>query len=111
MLRPIRRAALQLLRESGVFRWVRDSGWRKDRLLILCYHGISRYDEHQWRPTLYMEPEVFRQRLEILKQGNYNVLPLGEGIRRLQARDLPPRTVAITFDAGGNYFYTGRFPL
>src|ERR1700676_4709442 len=97
MLRPVRRAALHLLRSAGVFRLVGDSEWRKNRLLILCYHGISRNDEHLWRPSLYMQPEVLRQRLEILKRGNYNVVPLGEGLQRLQAGNLPSRSVAITF--------------
>jgi len=111
MLRPIRRAALQLLRSSGVFRLVGDSEWRKNRLLILCYHGISRNDEHLWRPSLYMQPEILGQRLEILKRGGYNVLPLRDGIWRLQAGELPSRGVAITFDDGGYDFYTAAFPL
>src|SRR6478736_9091008 len=98
MLIPVRRAALHLLRSAGVFRLVSDSKWRRNRLLILCYHGISRYDEHVWRPSLYMHPEVLRQRLEVLKQGRYNVLRLGEALQRLQTGDLPPRSLAITFD-------------
>jgi peptidoglycan/xylan/chitin deacetylase (PgdA/CDA1 family) len=90
---------------------VADSNWRKNRLLILCYHGISRTDEHLWRPTLYMQPEVLRRRLEILKQGHYNVLPLGEALQRLKAGELPARSVAITFDDGGYDFYAAGFPV
>ena len=110
MLRHIRRAVLHLQRSAGVFRLVADSKWRKNRLLILCYHGVSRLDEHLWRPNLYMQPEILRQRLEILKRGQYNVLPLGEGLRRLQAAELPPKSVAITFDDGGYDFYAAAFP-
>jgi peptidoglycan/xylan/chitin deacetylase (PgdA/CDA1 family) len=111
MLRPVRRATLQLLRSSGIFRLVGESEWRKKRLLILCYHGISRNDEHVWRPNLYMQPEVLRQRLELLKRGGYNVLPLGEGLHRLRAEELPPKSVTITFDDGGYDFYSQAFPL
>ena len=111
MLRPIRRGILHLQRSSGVFRLVADSDWRRNRLLILCYHGISRSDEHVWRPTLYMQPGVLRQRLEILKQGRYNVLPLGEGLQLLRAGNLPSRSVAITFDDGGFDFYSAAFPV
>ena len=111
MLRHIRRAVLHLQRSAGVFRLMADSKWRRNRLLILCYHGISRSDEHVWRPSLYMHPEVLRQRLEILQQGRYNVLRLGEALQRLQAGDLPPRSVAITFDDGGYDFYAAGFPV
>lgn len=111
MLRPILRAALNLQKSCGIFRLVRESNWRKNRLLILCYHGISRVDEHLWRPSLYMQPEVFRRRLEILKDGAYRVLPLGDGLRQLQAGELPARSIAITFDDGGYDFYAAAFPL
>jgi peptidoglycan/xylan/chitin deacetylase (PgdA/CDA1 family) len=111
MFRHIRQAVLHLQRRSGMFRLVVNSQWRTNRLLILCYHGISRYDEHLWRPRLYMHPEVLRQRLEILKQGGYNVLPLGEGLRRLQTAELPPKSVVLTFDDGGYDFYAAAFPV
>lgn len=94
-----------------MFHRVADSRWRRNRLLILCYHGVSRTDEHLFRPNLYMQPGILRERLEILKQGQYSVLPLGEGLRRLQAADLPPKSVAITFDDGGYDFYAAAFPI
>ena len=111
MLRNIRRALLHLQQRSGAFRLVLNSRWRSKRLLILCYHGVSRMDEHLWRPSLYMQPEIFRQRLQILDRGKYNVLPLGEGLRRLQAAELPPKSVVITFDDGGYDFYAAAFPV
>src|SRR5438552_9920504 len=67
MRKQIRRAALLLLRNTGVFRLLRESEWRRQRLLILCYHGISLEDEHEWRPGLYMEPRILEQRLGILE--------------------------------------------
>ena len=58
-----------------------------------------------------MKPEILHQRLEILKKGEYNVLPLEEGLRWLRAGQLPPRSVAITFDDGGYDFYAEAFPV
>ncbi|HEX8984267.1 MAG TPA: polysaccharide deacetylase family protein [Bryobacteraceae bacterium] len=94
-----------------MFRAVAASPWRRDRLIILCYHGISLADEHLWDPTLYMAPEDFAHRLEILKRERYRVLPLADAIDRLYARDLPPRSVAITFDDGGYDFHALAWPL
>jgi peptidoglycan/xylan/chitin deacetylase (PgdA/CDA1 family) len=111
MRKPIRRAALHLLQNTGVFRLLRESEWRRQRLLILCYHGISLEDEHLWRPGLYMEPRTLEQRLEILRAGDYNVLPLGEALQRLFAKELPPRSVSLTFDDGTYDFYKQAYPI
>jgi peptidoglycan/xylan/chitin deacetylase (PgdA/CDA1 family) len=111
MLRNIRRSVLRLQRSSGMFRLVADSKWRRNRLLILCYHGISRLDEHLWRPNLYMRSEIFQERLEILERGRYNVLALREALQRLEAGQLPPRSLVITFDDGGYDFYAAAFPV
>lgn len=111
MQKYIRRTALQVLRGAGVFRLVRNSQWRQQRLLILCYHGIAQEDEHEWRPGLYMHPRVLEQRLQILKDGRYNVVGLGDGLQSLRERRLPPRSVAITFDDGCYDFYSQAYPL
>lgn len=111
MLRSAKLATLGLLRSYGVFRLIKNSGWRQQRLLILCYHGTSIEEEHLWRPALYIQPEKLQQRLELLKKGNYAVLPLGEALQRLDGGTLPPGSVAITFDDGTYDFYAKAFPL
>jgi peptidoglycan/xylan/chitin deacetylase (PgdA/CDA1 family) len=111
MVRKIKRLTLDLLRNAGVFRVVANSKWRQSRLLILCYHGISLEDEHLWRPTLYMHADLLAQRLEALRTSRCSVLPLGEALARLRSSDLPPRSVAITFDDGTYDFYKQAYPL
>jgi len=111
MVRKAKLAALGLLRSAGCFELVGNSTWRRQRLLILCYHGVSLHDEHEWRPRLYMSPEQLDQRLELIERLRCSVLPLAEALPRLQARDLPPRSVAITFDDGTYDFYKQAYPL
>jgi peptidoglycan/xylan/chitin deacetylase (PgdA/CDA1 family) len=111
MLRKIKLAGLGLLRGAGAFHLVANSQWRRERLLILCYHGVSLDDEHQWRPQLYMPASLLEKRLETLRALQCSVLPLGDALTRLRSRDLPPRSVAITFDDGTYDFYKQAFPL
>jgi peptidoglycan/xylan/chitin deacetylase (PgdA/CDA1 family) len=114
-MRQIFRAAksviLSTARRTGVFEVVRDSRWRQQRLLILAYHGVSLQDEHEWNPGLYMSPEKFESRLEILERGGYTVLPLADALAALDESRLPPRCVALTFDDGYYDFYVRVFPL
>jgi peptidoglycan/xylan/chitin deacetylase (PgdA/CDA1 family) len=110
MRKFLRRAVLGTLKTCGAFSFARESDWRRQRLLILCYHGISLEDEHQWRPALYISPQKLERRLEILRRGNYAVLPLGDLLERLYRNDLPPRAVALTFDDGTYDFYKQAYP-
>jgi peptidoglycan/xylan/chitin deacetylase (PgdA/CDA1 family) len=110
MKTQLRRAALTILKSCGAFDLVQRSDWRRNRLLILCYHGISLEDEDQWRPHLYMSPGQLERRLDILRDGKYVVLPLAEALERLYRKDLPLRSVALTFDDGNYDFYRQAWP-
>ena len=69
-------------------------------LRILCYHGFSMIDEHEWEPFTFMSEDVFRGRLQLLKDGGFNVLPLSEALERLANQTLPPLATVITMDDG-----------
>jgi peptidoglycan/xylan/chitin deacetylase (PgdA/CDA1 family) len=108
--RPLRLASLALLKGGGALKWVRDSRWRDQRLLILCYHGISIEEEHLWRPATYIHPALFEKRMERLARGRYQVLPLGDAVERLYRGDLPSRSAVITFDDGTYDFLEHAYP-
>ncbi len=107
----LKQAVLHVAKSLGAFALVRDSAWRRRRLLILCYHGVSMDDEHEWSPTLYVTQDHLRQRLRMLREGGYTILPLDEATRRLYEGTLPPRSVAITFDDGAVDFGVRAVPV
>ena len=78
------------------------SSWRQNRLLILCYHGIAMGDEAGSHPEMFLPPETFARRMEILSRSDCRVLPLGEGLHFLQrncrreASRLPLTTARLT---------------
>jgi peptidoglycan/xylan/chitin deacetylase (PgdA/CDA1 family) len=110
ILRAAKTVILNAAHRAGVLEAVRDSRWRRERLLILGYHGISLEDEHEWNPALYMSPSTFEARLAALDRGGYTILPLAEALAALDESRLPPRSVALTFDDGYFDFYVKVFP-
>jgi peptidoglycan/xylan/chitin deacetylase (PgdA/CDA1 family) len=110
-LRAIKLSTLTLTSALGVFRAVRDSDWRARQLLILCYHGVSIDDEHEWAPGLYLTARAFENRLQLLARHGCSVLPLEEGLTRLYEGRLPPRSVVITFDDGSHDFRACAMPV
>ena len=111
MLRQAKLTALRVAEVSGFSRLLSDSAWRRRRLLILCYHGVSLDDEHEWAPHLYLPPDLFRHRMRIVADSGCSVLPLGEALGRLREGTLPRRAVAITVDDGAYDFYRLTFPI
>jgi peptidoglycan/xylan/chitin deacetylase (PgdA/CDA1 family) len=103
-------SVLRVAETTGIAHLLSASAYRRNRLLILCYHGVSRYDEHEWG-SLYISPETFRRRMESLAEARCNVLPLTEAVNRLQRGTLPDRAVSITFDDGFHDFFSVAFPI
>lgn len=102
---------LRVARSIGLFWLMRRSAWRRARLLILCYHGVSMIDEHEWNSELYITQERLRERLQRLKEGGYTILPLTDALKKLQAGALPPRAIALTFDDGPCDFAERAVPV
>src|SRR5271157_500696 len=105
MLRSLKLAVYQAAKRTGYFAAVASSAWRRNRFVILCYHGIALDDEHRWNPYLYITADLLRRRLETLRKFGCNLLPLGEAVERLYKGSLPARSVVLTFDDGFFDFY------
>lgn len=110
MSKILKNLAYRIATGTGFCMVVANSLWRRRRLSILCYHGISLDDEHIWNPSLFITADHFRARLDRLLRGGYNVLPLGEALERLADGSLPPKAAAITFDDGNHDFFVHAAP-
>jgi len=111
MLHTVKLRLLASANRLGITALVANSAWRRQRLLILCYHGISLRDEHVWNPGLYMDRRRFESRMEHLRTARCHVLSLGEGLDRLRRGELPERSVAVTFDDGWHDFHQVAMPI
>jgi peptidoglycan/xylan/chitin deacetylase (PgdA/CDA1 family) len=110
VVRTVRAGTLSAMRRSGLGKLLGNSAWRRRRLLIVGYHGISLNDEHEWS-DLYISPEHFERRLAVIREEGCTVLPLAEGIRRLYDGTLPDRSLVITFDDGAYDFHARAAPI
>lgn len=105
MLKDLKVSLVGLARRFGLMGFVLSSRWRRSRLPILGYHGLSLADEHYCLPGLFMTADGFRRRMQLLRDLDIRVLPLEEAVERLYAGMLPERSAAITIDDGfyGSY--------
>ena len=73
-------AVLGTMKTLGAFSRAGGSEERRNKLAILCYHGISIDDEHQWMTKLFITPEDFRGRLQALRDMGAKVLRTGAAL-------------------------------
>lgn len=107
----LKQLAFECIWRSGCARFVLRSRWRRQRLLVLCYHGTSIDDEHEWDAQLYITPAHLRRRLQLIREAGCTVLPFDEAIARLYRDDLPPGALAVTYDDGAHDFAAQAFPV
>ena len=93
-----RRLLLHVARALGIFALARrlTSRWVR----ILCYHGISIGDQHEFSPGLFMRSETFERRLRTLAAGNWRVVELDEALAAMANNTVSGAPVAITIDDG-----------
>jgi len=82
MQKKFKQATLRSLKSAGVSTLIHNSRWRRQRLLILAYHGIFLFDEHLWNGSKFLSADIFRARLELLRKSSRAVLPLGVAAAR-----------------------------
>ena len=70
------------------------------KLRIMCYHGFSFSDEHQFRPQLYMQAALFEKRMDWLAKEGYSIISLGDAYDLLSSGRLKKKSVVITIDDG-----------
>lgn len=87
-----------LCKMLGLF-WISRVIYKKD-LRILCYHGFTLKKEHEFLPGLFIEPEVFAQRMQYLADKKYKVITLQEAYELKEARNFPDDGIVITIDDG-----------
>lgn len=100
---------LYILRLLGVFRLSRRLTAR--RLRILCYHGISQQDEHDFNAGVFMRRETFEQRMALIKKLGLPVITLDDAVRKLDSGQLPPLATVITIDDGWYGTYAHMYPV
>lgn len=83
---------------------------------ILLYNHISDDLEDnpyfQWESAVDIPSDTFRQQMAVLKEAGYTAIPMQLLVTALnEGVDLPPRPVAITFDANTKGIYRKAFPI
>lgn len=96
--RNLKLALYRLAKAFGLFRLARTLTARSVR--ILAYHGFSQSDEHQFRPKLFITPQTFERRMDLIAAGGYRVATLDDAVRQLSNGGVQTDTVAITIDDG-----------
>jgi peptidoglycan/xylan/chitin deacetylase (PgdA/CDA1 family) len=102
------RSRLRLLAAVLILALMPKAGLGADQVTAFVYHrfGDSRY------PSTNTTLAEFRSHLETLRTGGYQVLPLGDIVKRLRkGTPLPDRCVAITVDDAFRSFLRGAMPL
>lgn len=108
MKRTVKLAALRCLSAIGLFALARMLTRHEAR--ILCYHGFSYRDEHEFAPQLFMQPATFRQRLDQIAAHGFQVVSLQDLVRRVRARESLTDLLVITVDDGWTGFARYALP-
>ena len=72
----------------------------RSRLRILCYHGFSIGDQHEFSPLLFIRPDTFDRHLKLIVQMGIPVVSLNDGLKLLRTNAVRHGETVITIDDG-----------
>jgi peptidoglycan/xylan/chitin deacetylase (PgdA/CDA1 family) len=79
---------------------------------ILTYHCVTDFPKEKEIPYDNVPPALFEFHMRILEKGRFNVIPLGDLAAILESKkNIPPRTLAITFDDGYKNNFLNALPV
>lgn len=84
---------------------------KKNEVLILLYHNVTDKKKLSTEDDLYVHIDDFRQQLDYIVNNGYNVLTV-EQLYELKEnnKEIPPKSIVLTFDDGDKSSYTTVFP-
>lgn len=83
----------------------------RNEVRVLCYHGFTLDNESKFLPKLFIDPEIFSERMRHLKEAGYNLITLDQATKGLQAGTLPYNAVVLTIDDGFHGVYSKAAPI
>lgn len=99
---------LYLLKFGGIFLLAKF--FNRNKLRILCYHGISLEDEHKFIPSNFIKFTTLQKKVQWLRKSNYTIISLEQAIRALKNKQNLRNCVVITFDDGFESILEEAFP-
>jgi peptidoglycan/xylan/chitin deacetylase (PgdA/CDA1 family) len=79
----------------AISRWI-----LRNKVRVLCYHGFTTLDEHLNVPGLFIQPNVFADRMNYLQRKGYKVIGLNEAYQDVSTGVKDNSRVVITIDDG-----------
>lgn len=101
--------AKSILVRSGIVTIAREWPRAACSATILRYHSVSAASDY-CSPTIAVSPELFEKQMEYLSR-HYKVFSLDDLVLGFESRDLPHKSVAITFDDGYADNATAALPV
>jgi peptidoglycan/xylan/chitin deacetylase (PgdA/CDA1 family) len=109
MMLEFKRFALRLCKAFGLFAIAQRLTGADVR--ILCYHGTWRTDDGFAGDSMFIQPQTFARRLDLLTRMGFAVVPLADAISSLASGQRPRRlTAVITIDDGWYGTYADMVP-
>jgi len=82
-----------------------------DKVRILCYHGISIGDQHDFEPILFMRQETFQRRMEFIRRRGCQIVTLSDGVAMIETGDIRGCPTVVTIDDGWKGTFTRAVPV